>query len=200
MDAFQPYFDYEMLAGCGLPSITLHGTVADWQSVRRRARMLSEFGLERWINVLTPVLDQIVCSAEGEVDTAFWRSFFRYQSGSGPAELTGWINVLFPYLLKSEGGPPKLVESDYISKWEEGFRKAEARPDWRISEPEGPGLDALPGAVASAPVRYTQQPAGTKHELRFVAGLFGVVQDLDTGTLAPEFGWAVVEDEECPTP
>jgi hypothetical protein len=31
--------------------------------------------------------------------------------------------------------------------------------------------------------------------LRFVAGLFDVTQDAATGTLTPEFGWAVVHDD-----
>lgn len=195
MDAFQPYFEYEMAGGCGIPSITLHGTVDDWKSVRRRAQMLSEFGLERWTNVLLPVLDEIVRTAQGDVRTDFWKSFFRYQSGSGPAELTGWFHVLFPYLQKFESGKRTLFENEHLATWESGFRIAEARPDWRIEKVQGPAVGELPGAIASAPVKYTQHPAGSEHQLRFVAGMFGVVQDEATGTLAPEFGWAVVEEE-----
>lgn len=196
MDAFQPYFEYEMAAGCGIPSITLDGTVADWKSVRRRAQMLSEFGLERWTDVLLPVLDEIVRTAEGEVRTNFWKSFFRYQSGSGPAELTGWFHVLFPYLQKFEAGARKVFENEHLATWETGFRTAEARPDWRIDEVQGPWIGELPGSIASAPVKYTQHPGGSEHALRFVAGMFGVVQDEATGTLAPEFGWAVLEQGE----
>lgn len=198
MDAFQPYFEYETPGGCGIPSMTLDGTVADWRSIQRRVKMLSEFGLERWSDTLAPILEQIVRTAEGNVDDRFWKSFFRYQSGSGPAELTGWINVLFPYLSTFVGGERKLVENPYLAKWEEGFRRAEARPDWRIPEPQGPSITALPGSIASAPVKYTQYPAGSEHALRFVAGLFGVVQDPQTCALAPEFGWAVVEEEQSP--
>jgi hypothetical protein len=50
MDAFQAYFEYEMLAGCGIPQITLLGTPEDWRSVRRRTQMLSEYGLEHCVN------------------------------------------------------------------------------------------------------------------------------------------------------
>jgi hypothetical protein len=98
MNTFQAYFEYEMMAGCGIPQVTLLGTPDDWRSMRRRASMLSEFELTWWTDALLPVLDQIVETAEGQVDQGFWRSFFRYQSGSGPAELTGWILTLFPYL------------------------------------------------------------------------------------------------------
>ena len=34
----------------------------------------------------------------------------------------------------------------------------------------------------------------SKHHLRFVGGLFGVVQNLESGALAPEFGWGVVHE------
>ena len=87
---------------------------------RRRAAMLSEFGLEAWTNALLPVLDEIVRSAEGHADPAFWRSFFRHESGSGPSELTGWILVLFPYL---EGGTP----NPHLASWEAGYRRAETK-------------------------------------------------------------------------
>ena len=93
MDAFQGYFTYEMGMGCGIPSITLLGTVDDWRSVRRRAAMLSEFGLDPWTNVLLPLLDRVVSTAGGDVDVEFWSSFFRYASGSGPSEITGWVGL-----------------------------------------------------------------------------------------------------------
>ena len=82
MDTFQAYFKYEMVAGCGIPRITLLGTPDDWRSVRRRAQMLSEYGLEHWTAALLPVLDRIVATAEGADDPAFWQSFFHYQSAS----------------------------------------------------------------------------------------------------------------------
>jgi hypothetical protein len=193
MDAFQAYFEYEMMCGCGIPSITLLGTPDDWRSVRRRAAMLSEFGLEWWTDALLPVLDEIVRTAEGHVDTAFWRSFFRYQSGSGPSELTGWILVLFPYLKTFEGERTSLQANPYLGGWEKGLRVAENRTSW-IRTPEGPGLHAIASSLASAPVKLIDGRDGTAHPVRFVAGLFGVTQDPRTLALAPEFGWAIVHD------
>ena len=102
MDAFQAYFEYEMRTGCGIPSITLLGTPDDWRSLRHRAAGLGEYELSSWINVLLPVLDEIVATVEGRVDSSFWKSFFRYESSSGGSELTGWIQLLFPFLVKYE--------------------------------------------------------------------------------------------------
>src|SRR5215469_15017124 len=59
MDTFQGYFEYEMLCGCGMPSITLTGAPDDWRDVRRRAASFAKYGLEDWVGALLPVLDQI---------------------------------------------------------------------------------------------------------------------------------------------
>jgi hypothetical protein len=194
MDVFQPYFEYEMRAGCGIPLITLLGTVDDWKSVRRRAGMLSEFGLETWTDVLLPVLDEVVRTAAGHVDRGFWRSFFRYESGSGGAELTGWIHVLFPYLKTFGHEGEQLAPNEYLAGWEAAFRAAEKRTDWRLM-PRGPGLLSIPTSIASAPVKFTDLRDGSEHPLRFAAGLFGCTQDAATSALAPEFGWAIVHGE-----
>ena len=194
MDAFQPYFEYEMLWGCGIPSITLLGTVDDWKSVRRRAAMLSEFGLETWTDALLPVLDELVRTSEGHVDPAFWRSFFRYESGSGASELTGWLLVLFPYIKTFDENGERLASNPYLNQWEQAFRVAEKRTGFRFN-PEGPSLAAIPSSIASAPVKFVDARDNSTHPLRFVAGLFGTTQDSVTGALAPEFGWAIVHDE-----
>lgn len=102
MDTFEPYFEYEARCGCGIPSITLLGTPDDWRSLRQRALVLSEYGLEDWISALLPILDQLIATSEGRIDQEFWRSFFHYESGSMISELTGWIQVLFPYLIGRE--------------------------------------------------------------------------------------------------
>lgn len=201
MDAFQGYFDYEMLAGCGIPEITVLGTEADWQSMRSRIALLADYDLAWWIDALDPVLARIADTAAGRVDAAFWHSFFRYQSGSGPAELTGWIVTLFPYL-KDGRNATRLVRNTWLASWDERFRIADSRGkawlDW--NSVQGPGIGLVPGSLASAPVRFVDARDGKNTDLRFVAGMFGVDQHPDTGALAPVFGWAVVQDVEVAPP
>jgi len=184
MDAFQAYFEYEMMCGCGIPAITLLGTADDWRSIRRRAQMLSEYGLEHWTDALLPVLDAIVATAEGKDDPKFWQSFFHYESGSMGASLTGWIHVLFPY----------------IKLWNDRTHGFEVGPNphlatWRknVGERGGPGMNSIPSGLASAPVGVTDLTTGVRHDMRFVAGMFGVVEN-GRGVLSPEFGWAVTYD------
>jgi len=195
METFEGYFDYEVRCGCGIPEITLLGTPEDWASMIPRVKELATYGLEEWGETLCGVLDKIQRAAAGEVDIDFWRSFFRYQSGSGPSELTGWIVTLFPYLIV-DWRTKALGPNKYLGNWKAHFDAANARTGWlRYDVPsEGPGIHAVPQALASAPVRCIDLLNGSKKELRFVAGMFGVAQDGDTGALSASFGWAVVHE------
>jgi hypothetical protein len=273
MDAFQGYFEYAMMVGCGIPAITLRGTPDDWRSVRQRAQMFSDLDpeLEPWTRALLPVLDRIVRTAEGHDDAAFWQSFFHYKSGSMGSELTGWIHVLFPYLHRSVPVPEAQPYEEPRVAFERELQRARQRTRQRSKEPStpdvrghaavgapemrrissmtstsesitfrmqpprpsredlrmralqapvvsfnphlgqwereyqaaafgdrserltGPYLAEIPSGLASAPVEVTDISTGATHRMRFIAGMFGVVEDAD-GALAPEFGWAVVHD------
>jgi hypothetical protein len=246
MDAFQGYFEYAMMIGCGIPAITLLGTPADWRSVRQRAAMFGDLDadLEPWTRALLPVLDRIVRTAEGHDDNAFWQSFFHYESGSMGSELTGWIHVLFPYLRARSGATatqrqpvegarahferelnaararvkiapapvtaprdrrpsredlqrrasqaPALSPNPHLGEWERKYQAATTTRKAGIHL-KGPSLGDIPSGLASAPVQVTDVRTGEAHSMRFIAGMFGVVEDID-GALAPEFGWAVVHD------
>jgi hypothetical protein len=199
MDAFQGYFEYRMLAGCGIPAINLLGAPDDWRDVRRRAASFAQYGMERWVKALLPVLDQIEATSRGHGDKEFWQSFFRYQSGSGGSALTGWIHVLFPYLKDDE---QKLIPNPYLDTWPAEVRKAIADAkisDWRQQEGfEGPYLSQIPSGVSSAPVKLEDVRTGESHDMRFIAGMFGVAQDPKTLSLSPTFGWAVAYEQMIP--
>lgn len=43
MSSMQQYFSYKCCLYCGLPSVTLHGTLQDWEAVRTKAERLKQF-------------------------------------------------------------------------------------------------------------------------------------------------------------
>ncbi|HET9954677.1 MAG TPA: DUF4419 domain-containing protein [Polyangiaceae bacterium] len=195
MDTFQGYFEYEMLAGCGIPEITVLGTPEDWRSMIPRVKHLSEYGLNTWCDSLVPVLEKIADTAAGKVDREFWLSFFRYQSGSGPAELTGWILTLFPYLV-TDWQTKALGPNPYLSTWKARFDHAMNRTGYiRFDDVQGPSIALFPEGLVSAPVHYVDRSRDRDYDLRFVAGMFGVEQDVETRALSASFGWAVVYDD-----
>jgi Domain of unknown function (DUF4419) len=196
MDTFQGYFEYEMGFGCGIPEVTVLGTPSDWRSMIPRVMRLSEYGLEGWCNALVPVLEKIADTAAGTIDVEFWLSFFRHQSRSGAgSEITGWILTLFPYLV-TDSKTKTLGPNRYLSSWQERFEHSRNRPGrcLEFGDAQGPSIVAFPESLVSAPVRFVDLRTDEVHNLRFIAGMFGVEQHVETRALSASFGWAVVHD------
>lgn len=99
LDAMQAYFAYQVQTICGIPSITLEGTVADWESIARRAKQFARYGLGWWVDDLRPILDQFVAAAKGMIDRPFWDSIYKWKGRErcGESEyVSGWALKLFP--------------------------------------------------------------------------------------------------------
>mmetsp|Transcript_1035 Transcript_1035/g.925 ORF Transcript_1035/g.925 Transcript_1035/m.925 type:complete len:138 (+) Transcript_1035:572-985(+) len=108
MDAMKNYFEYTVYTSCGIPEITLKGTQDDWKKLREKVYKLKEMNknnalkLDFWMETLTSVVDKIVDTAlTKEVDVEFWKSIYKWGSGSGGARINGWILAFFPYLTAS---------------------------------------------------------------------------------------------------
>ncbi|CAN0527432.1 unnamed protein product, partial [Ectocarpus sp. 8 AP-2014] len=84
MASLQGYFEYSCICGCGIPSVTLRGTVGDWKLLREKIERLLEFEVDGnpegkvmqiWVGYLRKVCDGFVESAEhpGSPETLeFW--------------------------------------------------------------------------------------------------------------------------------
>jgi hypothetical protein len=195
MDAFQAYFDYEFLAGCGIPYVRLLGAPDDWRNVRRRAESFGRYGLNDWMTALLPVLDRIEATSRGHIDADFWKSFFRYDSGSGNSAMTGWIQTLFPYIYRWQGNTKALDMNPYIRDWWNHYDDMRSDKHWQAKSWQGPSLLAIPSALASAPVKLKFLNSTAERDIRFIAGMFGVAQDPSTLELSAAWGWAVVDEQ-----
>ena len=173
MDAMQSYFEYTVRTLCGFPSITLEGITEDWRNLLYRVQCLREFDLDWWIDYLEPVMVKVVATAEGDVDTEFWRSFLKLGGGSGGPYVTGWINTLFPYLKRKN----QNYHLDYNKRLG--------------SMCGGPNPDDFPVGLSSVPFEWEYYDQVFK--MRFVGGIIGVSQ-ADDLTLRPEAGWAIKEE------
>ena len=191
MEAFKSYFEFIMYCGCGIPRITLTGTCDDWQMLRQRRQRFADYGLDDWIEALDPILAQFELAKSGKPDCEFWRSMFRYNSGSGPAVMTGWANVLFPYLKDADD---KLYKNPYLADWQQRLaidERQHGRERW--DDPQGVGFGAVPSCFTSAPL--TVFWGSKKTPMRLVGGLMGVTQDEQSLAVQPECGWAVIYEE-----
>lgn len=186
LDAMQGYFEYELLSLCGIPRVTLTGTPADWRSIRARAEVFAEFGLDWWVRELRPILDGFVAAAEGEVDTAHWCSMYKLDDNSGGPYITGWLSLLFPYLRHraAHDAPPQLIPHPYLRGWRERMLDKNSFGD-------APTTDAFPSALACVPMRWDY--LGQIIPMQLLAGFAGVRQDPTTLEVTPQLGWAIRE-------
>ncbi len=195
MDAMQQYFEYTLVTLCGIPEITLTGTVEDWRSVRQRTQMLAEFELAWWTSTLLPVLDEFVAAASGRPDLAFWRHIFKHSSedGSGGGTFVhGWILLLFPYFTDEPARPLRINPILACARGRSPVQPGGGAADWvylsRI-DPSG-----VPLGLSRAPLSW--QTLDSAHAMDLVGGFVGVAQDPETLALRPAIGWAVRERAE----
>lgn len=173
----QSYFAYQIHTMCGIPEVTLTGTGDDWRAIRARAEALRAYDCDAWIDALTPVLDQIVGAEAGEIDRDFWSSLYKNKNASGGPYVTGWINVLLPYVLDHQG---KMVVNRALGAWREGMTTPFGG---------GPSPEFLPSGLSRVP--FLWKYLGQEYRMALLGGFVGVAQDPKTLALTPEIGWGV---------
>jgi hypothetical protein len=176
MSALSSYFDYKVYTRCGLPTVTLLGTVDDWAAISERVAALGEF-YPKWAHQpLLDVTEQFAAAADGRVDLAFWQRFVKGHDGSGGYSVSGEVNAFFPYL---DGKPNRALTSPRLSN---GDRC-------------GANLGAFPGSVSSVPVLWDYH--GTEIKMRLATGIFGTAVDTSahaSGGVRPVVGWVLGEE------
>ncbi|GAA3431130.1 DUF4419 domain-containing protein [Kutzneria kofuensis] len=188
LDGYSPYFSYWLLCICGIPSITLTGTVEDWRKIRSRVDRLPEFGLEQWRRSLVPIADEFVRAASGRADTAFWQRIYNPSDAYGGEVITGWAARFYPYL--KDGGvadnPNPLLA---LPIGEPSDVRVTAR-----GGVECPAIrsDQVPATLSRALVWINDRFTGRNWSVALHAGLVGVAQD-DNGALRPIAGWHLTE-------
>ncbi len=200
MDAMSSYFSYRASITCGIPSIQLEGTVADWEKLERDFEQLAEYDLEWWVNDLMPILHEFTQAAKGEEDPLFWGKIYDYlhfeggMCGSPEGTITGWMMKFFPYLNDDSKNPligveikslieRKYLEGDAISK------KHYKGPILSISD--------LPMGISKAD--FVLDNNNTFYKMEFLSGFVGIAQDATSKALRPEINWGVVDSGRKPT-
>jgi hypothetical protein len=178
MDTYSQYFEFSfMRCICGIPHITLEGTVQDWQRIRARVEVLATFELEWWVERLRPILDEFVRAASGHPDREFWRGIYKFRPARGPYDsmkVTGWVVDLFPYL----GDAPERKRSD-------AFEPGASREVSAGGFPSG-----LCSVEVDLKLTDNNERIIATQKLDLVAGLLGVEQSEDAA-VSPVIGWCL---------
>ena len=167
METVKEYFNYKVyMAGCGIPKITIEGTVEDWEKVLEKTKYISKYKLKWWTSELEPILNEIIATKKGHFRKAFWMNMVKSHTGKkygSPTTINGWIIKFFPYT--KEG------------------KKTDLKP---ISK-----IDNLASELVKVPFILEDGVTHKKYKMEFWAGFLGLVQNKNDFTLKPEIGWAV---------
>jgi hypothetical protein len=176
MDTLKNYFEYEVHTMCGIPEITLEGTLDDWKKLRAKTLGLAKYDLDWWLKPLKPILDQFVDAASGRIDVSFWRDMYKRNNSSGGPYITGWIITLFPYLSMGKTRNP------YLENWNKEMMFG------------GVTTTSFPRGVVYTPFKWLY--LGNEFPMHFYAGFMSVTQDQHSLALRPQIGWAVANDQQ----
>jgi len=172
MDAMSKYFNYSCTTLCGIPSITLEGTVEDWELIRDKTKQLAQYNLDWWTIKLDPVLEKIVDSAKGNVDTDFWMNFYSEGGGSGGPFINGHVIKFYPYLIdtNNEYYQNKYVCFDNVKSFGGGLT-----------------INEFPKGISTVPFIWNYYDK--QYPMEFIGGIVGSKEI--SGAVKPGFGWAV---------
>jgi len=177
MEAMQRYFVYECTTMCGIPEITLLGTVEDWKSIKTRVQAMAEFDLGWWTTHLEPIVDEFIAAASGTVHKSFWQNIYKEGGGSGGPYISGWVTTLFPYLKNYNDNSNYTLKNtfDHDSKHFGGLTS-----------------NVFPNGMAKVPFVWNYY--AEKFNMELAAGFTGfkVVDNVVT----PNIGWAVREADK----
>jgi hypothetical protein len=182
MAGMKEYFRYKFSLLCGIPLVTLEGTVEDWENIEQRASQLTLYDnkdkyMTQWYALLSPVLAEFTQSVRGKPNLEWWQKVCsRHGSGSGPRYLSGWVTT---FCVFSDGGKWAASEPD----------DAEPTP-WLYID-----TNDLPNGCVKVDVLINDN--GTEYNCELVAGHDHIAIP-DEFTVQPSVGWSLQIKAKAP--
>ncbi|KAH8168124.1 hypothetical protein CIB48_g173 [Xylaria polymorpha] len=222
MGAMQQYFDYEIMCGCGLPSVTLLGIRHDWEILASRVDKLYKYGEEcrHWASLLQPVMRYMLRTFD-EPDSQEVKDFWlrvAYEAGSegstgGIHTLSGWITA-FAYFEDNGQATRDYKDEDIrrideraISWWIEMWPEAAEHEQLQINR-KRLTLDGvsyplirpaqIPRSIILLPMTIIDREVGVKRFATAISGTIGMSISGDGTTTQPVSAWWVVQEFEEP--
>ena len=168
MNIVKDLYGFEMVGPCGIPSITLLGTISDWEKISKRVKLLEHFGYpKKCVDSIIGMVENIVSVLNGnKCNMTYWKRFFDYGDGCGGKFVNGHILSLFPY-----------ISTDEIK---DGIRETQLR---RLTN--------------TTNFCYIDCKFGTaKFKLKLNSGFVGCIQDKSSLAVRPNMEWFVTKEYE----
>lgn len=200
MAALQNYFRYEVMIGCGFPSVTLEGEKSDWENILDRIRKLPKYGDEamEWSVLLTPILKNIIMSFDYP-DSQTVREFWLRACHSGGQHgyttaryLSGWLTA-FCFWDKKGKRTPNFSEAQLKQMYGEKYDGNRLVLN-SFAYPIVP-FHSVPSSIVNVPMTVSDFSTGTKIKTRFFAGCMGMTPSKNGTTFQPRSGWILLQEE-----
>ena len=185
MSAIKNYFVFELMSmECGISSITLEGSLEDWQKIKSKIEFLSkkEFELTWWTEHLLSIIDKIILTKKfynenktiNEEIYIFWKDMIKIKDIKGLYKPTiimdGWIIKLIPDLSEKE---PKVYEE----------------------------LDerSVPDQIINCPIELvfiSKDNIKTEYKCSLASGFYGITQNEINYNVKPVIGYAIIVEDK----
>lgn len=203
MATLQKYFDYTMLGiTCGIPELTIMGSVEDWRDIRKRVDRLIDFEVNgrnhmlKWSEMLGQILDEFVNLKEGKAKNAeFWKDAIRVNygwvdlgcGGFNETTLNGWITVFSAFDREGRWQDDPFQIGPIIWQMDDLHKKKDNR--WLTIT-----TDQITPGVVQVPIKIVDEYAKleeSEYTGAIYTGHFGYCVQKDNLTLQPISGWTM---------
>ncbi|KAG4078319.1 hypothetical protein HA402_013029 [Bradysia odoriphaga] len=171
MATMKKYFEFTCCLMCGIPYVTLEGTLADWESILSRLEKLKEYKLDKWYEMLKPILEEFIAAKSNKPNIEFWnRICNRSGGGSGPSYISGWLTAFAAF--------------DVEGNWTDHSMQEDEVGPWPLID-----MDKIPTGIVAVDVKIVECDATYKSVM--FAGHTGFDVLHDNSTLKPLIGWSI---------
>ncbi|KAN0038524.1 hypothetical protein ACTA71_000702 [Dictyostelium dimigraforme] len=183
MSTLKKDFIYKYGCKCGLPKVTLLGTIDDWIQLKERTHRLKEFDnsemlMRKWVdNYLLEILDNFIESLNGNPNKTWWNQMIDYREQSGSSVLSGWLSSFC------------LFQDDGTFEDNAELHCPEFYP-----ETKWPKINSISisNGFTSTPIQLTDSK-GTVSNCQLFSGHFAS-KIRDNDTLIPSLDWFIISD------
>ncbi|XP_047131446.1 uncharacterized protein LOC105845175 [Hydra vulgaris] len=158
MGTVKNYFSYHFLLVCGIPQVTLMGTIGDWINLKEKIVELGKRFAENqpelgwWSNILVPIADKFIESYNGNPNENFWQSCVDFHAERGspscinpnnewkPSYLTGWALAFSPFFKGHWrlNKPEEILKSGFYGEvLERESKLSVVKVDFKVNEKNG---------------------------------------------------------------
>ena len=169
LDTFSKFYDYILTTRCGIPSITLKGSVEDWKDLKDMVHHMGQYEFTWFTDKMESILDEFIIASEGNPNVKFWQNFVKIENESGGPYYSGHIISFFPYL--------KSYYNDSFEK--NGF-------NGRVTSSN------VPNGLSLVPFKWKYYE--TVFNMNFIAG-FASITVSDTDCIQPDVLWAIEDTD-----